>query len=196
MMAKQKKIDKRIIRTRQMLTEAFFEVLEKKGFQKMTVQDITGRANVNRATFYDHYEDKTDLFNTIIDHTFQQKLDNKIPAMADFNLGILRVLILAVFEYLGQLDTIYSRADVEHELAIETRIQPMIEELILGWLKKPRATQTKWSSTPEITASVVSWSIFGAGLMWSRDRTRFSTEHVADNTLLLIAGGLYGSLIS
>jgi AcrR family transcriptional regulator len=196
MMAGQKKIDKRIIRTRQLLTEAFFEVLEEKGFQRMTVQDITGRANVNRATFYDHYEDKADLFNSIIDHTFQQKLDNKIPAMADFNLGILRVLILAVFEYLGQLDNIYSRANVEHELAIETRIQPMIEELILGWLRKPRATQTKWSNTPEITASVVSWSIFGAGLMWSRDRSRFSAEHVADNTLLLIAGGLYGSLIS
>ena len=101
-MAEQRKIDKRIIRTRQWLSEAFFELLEEKGFQKITVQDITDGANVNRATFYDHYEDKTDLFNTIIDHTFQQKLDNKIPAMADFNLGNLRVLILAVFEYLGQ----------------------------------------------------------------------------------------------
>ena len=194
-MAEQRKIDKRIIRTRQWLSEAFFELLEEKGFQKITVQDITDRANVNRATFYDHYEDKTDLFNTIIDHTFQQKLDNKIPAMADFNLGNLRVLILAVFEYLGQLNAIISRADVEHDLAIETRIQPKIERLILDWLRKTRPTQTKWTKTPEITASVLSWEIFGSGLMWSKDRSRFSAEHIADTTLLLIAGGLYGSLI-
>ncbi|GAH73061.1 unnamed protein product, partial [marine sediment metagenome] len=51
-MAEQKKVDKRIIRTRQQLSEAFFELLEEKGFQKITVQDITDRANVNRATFY------------------------------------------------------------------------------------------------------------------------------------------------
>ncbi|MFN2189796.1 MAG: TetR/AcrR family transcriptional regulator [Candidatus Promineifilaceae bacterium] len=194
-MAEAKKLDKRIIRTRQQLTEAFFEALEEKGFQNMTVQDITDKAGVNRATFYDHYEDKTDLFNSIIDHTFQQKLDNKIPAVAEFNLTNLKVLILAVFEYLGQLHKIASRSGVEHELSVETRIQPKIEALILDWLSKSRSARTKWSSTPEITASVVSWSIFGAGLMWSKEGTRESAEHIADNTLLLIAGGVYGSLI-
>ena len=106
-MADHKKIDKRIIRTRQWLSKAFLELLEEKGLQKMTVQDITERANVNRATFYAHYEDKYDLFNTIIDHTFQQKLASKIPPLADSNLGNLRMLILAVFEYLGQLNELY-----------------------------------------------------------------------------------------
>jgi len=195
-MAEQKKIDKRIVRTRQWLSEAFLELLEEKGFQKMTVQDIADRANVNRATFYDHYEDKTDLFNTIIDHTFQQKLDRKIPAIADFNLGNLRVLILAVLEYLGQLDAIVSKADVESEPAFETRIQYKIEMQILDWLRKTPPSQMKWSMTPEITASVLSWAVYGAGLMWSKDRSRYTAEYVADNTLLLIAGGLYGSLIN
>ena len=195
-MAEQRKLDKRIIRTRQQLMEAFFEVLEEKGYQQVSVRDITKRANVNRATFYDHYEDKADLFNAIIDHTFQQKLDNKIPALAEFNLVNLRVLILAVFEYLGQLNSILSRAGTETELSVETRIQPKIEALILDWLHKTRSPQMKWSNTPEITASVVSWAIFGSGLLWSKNRTRFQAEHLADNTLLLIAGGVYGSLIN
>ena len=195
-MAEQRKLDKRIIRTRQQLMEAFVEVLEEKGYQQVSVRDITKRANVNRATFYDHYEDKADLFNAIIDHTFQQKLDNKIPALAEFNLVNLRVLILAVFEYLGQLNSILSRAGTETELSVETRIQPKIEALILDWLQKTRSPQMKWSNTPEITASVVSWAIFGSGLLWSKNRTRFQAEHLADNTLLLIAGGVYGSLIN
>lgn len=194
-MADQKKIDKRIIRTRQWLSKAFLELLEEKGLQKMTVQDISERAHVNRATFYAHYEDKYDLFNTIIDHTFQQKLESKISPMAEFNLGNLRVLILAVFEYLGQLNAIYTKAEVHPGPVIETRVQVKINELILDWLRKTQPSQMKWSSTPDITASVISWAIFGAGLMWSRDRSRYQAEHVADNTLLLIAGGLYGSLI-
>ncbi|MGB3715346.1 MAG: TetR/AcrR family transcriptional regulator [Candidatus Promineifilaceae bacterium] len=195
MMAEQKKTDKRIIRTRQWLSKAFLELLEEKGLQKMTVQDISERANVNRATFYAHYEDKYDLFNTIIDHSFQQKLASKIPAMAEFNLGNLRVLILAVFEYLGQLNAIYAKAGLHPGPVIETRVQYKINELILDWLRKTQPSQMKWSSTPDITASVISWAIFGAGLMWSRDRSRYPAEHVADHTLLLIAGGLYGSLI-
>jgi AcrR family transcriptional regulator len=194
-MAVQKKVDKRILRTRQWLSKAFLELLEEKGLQKMTVQDITDRANVNRATFYAHYEDKYDLFNAILDHSFQQKLASKIPAMAEFNLGNLRVLILAVIEYLGQLNAIYAKAEVDPGPVIETRIQTKINELLLEWLRKTQPSQMKWSSTPDITASMVSWAIFGAGWMWSRDRSKYSAEYVADNTLLLIAGGLYGSLI-
>ena len=194
-MAEQKKIDKRILRTRQWLSKAFLELLEEKGFQEMTVQNITERANVNRATFYAHYEDKYDLFNTIIDYTFQQKLASKISPMAEFNLGNLRVLILAVFEYLGQLNAIYAKAELHSGPVLETRVQDKIYEMILEWLRKTQPSQMKWSSTPDITASVISWAIFGAGLMWSRDRSRYPAEHVADNTLLLIAGGLYGSLI-
>lgn len=194
-MAGTKKVDRRILRTRQRLNEAFFEVLEEKGYQAMTVQDITDRAEINRATFYDHYEDKKDLFYSIIDHTFQQKLDNKIPALAEFNLANVKLLILAVFEYVGQLSKIAERSGVESDLPIETRIQPRIENLLLEWLGKTRQSQMKWTNTPEVTATVVSWSIFGAALMWSKDRTRDSAEHIADNTLLLLAGGLYGSLI-
>jgi AcrR family transcriptional regulator len=191
----QKKIDKRIIRTREQITDAFFELLEEKGFQQMSVQDISSRANINRATFYDHYEDKTDLFKSIVDHTFQQKLDNKIPALAEFNLGNLKILLLAVFEYLGQLNAICARAGAEPELAAEMRVQVRVEELILQWLRKIRPSKMKWSTTPEVTAAVLSWAIFGAGLKWSRDRSRASAEQTADTTLLLMAGGLYGSLI-
>ena len=181
-MVEQQKVDKRILRTRQGLSKAFLEVLEEKGFQKMTVQDITARANVNRATFYAHYEDKYDLFNTIIDYSFQQKIDSKIPAHAEFNLGNLRVLILAVFEYLGQLNAVYARAEMDPGPVIETRIQSKIYELVLDWLRKTQPSQTKWSSAPDITAAVVSWSIFGAGLKWSRDCLLYTSPSPRDRS--------------
>lgn len=53
--------DLRIRRTRKMLRDALTELTTEKGFAAITVQDITDRAMVNRATFYRHYQDKYDL---------------------------------------------------------------------------------------------------------------------------------------
>ncbi|WP_042475204.1 TetR/AcrR family transcriptional regulator [Bacillus ndiopicus] len=56
-----KKLDPRVIRTRQLLRDALVELIDEQGYEKITVQDITQRATLNRATFYLHYRDKLDL---------------------------------------------------------------------------------------------------------------------------------------
>ena len=53
-----RKMDPRIRRTRQMLQDALKRLLEEKQFDKISVQDITVLATLNRATFYAHYPDK------------------------------------------------------------------------------------------------------------------------------------------
>ncbi len=191
----EKKLDKRIVRTRQLLTQAFMELLKERGLQAITVQDITERAAVNRATFYAHFEDKYHLFNTIIDETFQQHLVGRVPKASKFDLANLRTLILVVFEYLGQLKANISPEESQYGPMVETRVQYRVNELILAWLNRTNPAELKWSMTPEITAAVVSWSIFGAGLLWSREDGQIPPHQVADNALLLIAGGLYGSLV-
>jgi len=50
------------MRTRQLLRDALVELIAERGYEKITVQDITERATINRATFYLHYSDKLDLF--------------------------------------------------------------------------------------------------------------------------------------
>ena len=62
-----KKIDLRVKRTNKMIIEAFIQ-LEKNGFEQVTVQDIADEAMINRATFYAHYKDKQDLYETIFDY--------------------------------------------------------------------------------------------------------------------------------
>ena len=55
------KIDPRIERTREALRGALMALIEEKGFDAISVQDITERARLNRATFYLHYRAKQDL---------------------------------------------------------------------------------------------------------------------------------------
>ncbi len=54
-------LDRRIQRTQQMFSNALFALIAERGYETITVQDITERANIGRATFYLHYHDKEQL---------------------------------------------------------------------------------------------------------------------------------------
>ncbi len=57
----EKKEDRRVQRTRNMLQDALVDLIIQKGYEAITVQDILDRANVGRSTFYSHYQDKEQL---------------------------------------------------------------------------------------------------------------------------------------
>ena len=68
--------DRRALRTQQALINALLELLSTRHYDKITVQDIVEHANVGRATFYSHYQNKDDLlksgFERILDTLVQQ----------------------------------------------------------------------------------------------------------------------------
>lgn len=59
------KNDARIMKSKAAIQTAFLELLEEKGFQKISASEIIKRAEINRSTFYAHYDDKFDLMNSI-----------------------------------------------------------------------------------------------------------------------------------
>ena len=63
----EKKIDRRIQRTRQLLREAVLKAILEKGYTDLTVEDITETANLGRTTFYLHYRDKKELLLDSLD---------------------------------------------------------------------------------------------------------------------------------
>ena len=70
--AMQKKVDRRVERTEQLLRSALLELIEEKGFESLTVQDIIDRANIGRATFYTHFDNKEDLLISGLDELQQE----------------------------------------------------------------------------------------------------------------------------
>ena len=69
-------IDRRRVRTRRSLEDALMSLVLQKNYEKISVQDIAGQANVGRATFYLHYRNKDDLllkslktmFDDLVEH--------------------------------------------------------------------------------------------------------------------------------
>lgn len=72
MMAKARKVDRRVQRTRQALFAALMELLGEKNYTAITISDITEQANVGRATFYLHYKDKDDLLASNLETLFAE----------------------------------------------------------------------------------------------------------------------------
>lgn len=66
-------------RSRQALCEALLALLVEKPFEKITVRDITGRADIGYATFFRHYTDKEALLNDLVADEINKLLAMTVP---------------------------------------------------------------------------------------------------------------------
>jgi len=187
-----KTIDPRVKRTRQLLQQAFMEIMQEKGFTAMTVQDITERATVNRGTFYAHFADKYALLDAITRERFQEMLANKLPAESRWEKSTLRCLILVVLEFFKELHGHCSPGDVLNPL-IERAAQKELASSLLSLLNRtsaPDGSRPRWPAPAETTAVIVSWAIFGAAVEWSQQEHKIPAEHMANHILAIITTGV------
>ena len=64
--------DKRSLRTRELLTQELISLLLTKPLSEITVTELTEATDLNRATFYLHYANIYDLFQSIEDDLIEQ----------------------------------------------------------------------------------------------------------------------------
>ena len=87
------KTDARVRYTRMVIRNSFLELLKEKPVSKITVKEICERSEINRATFYKHYQDSFDLMEQLEDellaHT-QEMLNRR--AYTDINLLYIDLL--------------------------------------------------------------------------------------------------------
>ena len=154
------------------------------------MQEITEQATVNRATFYDHFRDQYELLDYFMSKAFREELRRRLPERPGLDEESLRALVLATCDFLSGLETSCRTSDRQYRLLIEAQVASELYELLLGWIEASPHEADGRPAAPEITASVVSWAVFGAGVRWSRDGTAGSEERLADQVLSVIAGGL------
>ena len=179
------KLDPRVRRTRKLLKQAFMDLMMEKGFDAITVQDITERADSNRATFYAHYTDKFEIHDQMLVEWFRQQLTQYDVAIeTSFCGNNLRNLIFAVCDFMTQIKGGCHPADIQYKPALEDLIHAELYSIIYGWLQSIEGI-----NKPDIVSASVSWAIFGAGLQWSK-QTKHSKEDIADTVIRLVDSGL------
>lgn len=71
------------MRSKQLIANALRELALEKDYGKISIKDIVERADVGRATFYAHFEDKNDLNRFIVTQRFMGQVEIKLEAIAN-----------------------------------------------------------------------------------------------------------------
>lgn len=75
-------MDLRVQRTRRSIINAFLELRTKKPLEKITVKELSEKALINKATFYQHFSDIYELSETLEDEVIEA-IFNSIPHVND-----------------------------------------------------------------------------------------------------------------
>ena len=94
--------DPRVRRTRQLLQQALAHLLTTREFEKLSVQEITDAAGVNRATFYAHYPDKFALLECMVASRFHALLDERGIVFNGTCTSAIQGIVLGVCDFLAQ----------------------------------------------------------------------------------------------
>jgi AcrR family transcriptional regulator len=185
MLPNEQKLDPRVKRTRSLILRSFEDLLAKKNFASISVQDVTDKAQINRATFYKHFEDKYKLLDYSISQMFMQEIEKRTLNACHYTLDNLRNLIVAVCEFLSHLHSDCAQPHQQFESLVETQIKTQVYDLLTVWLK-----QTKTHISTEIPATVATWAIYGLASFWSHNKKQPALNKFVDEALPLIAVNL------
>jgi AcrR family transcriptional regulator len=174
-------IDPRVKRTHLLLRQALEELLKKKEFDKISVQDITDAATLNRATFYDHYPDKYALLECMVAHRFTDLLEVRGVRFDGGCGSALRAMVLGVCDYLAGMPGQELKQTMQPHM--EGAVISVVTQMIRAGMEQ-HSPPTGVSSS--MLAAILSWAIFGAAKDWVRNPDRCPSEAMADRVMTLL----------
>jgi AcrR family transcriptional regulator len=93
----------RLRRTQKLLRDALVELIEERGFDALTVGEITERAMVSRAAFYRTYRDKYDL----VEQIFEEAMNALLAAVEDLGRQHPAEIWVTFFEHIAAYERLY-----------------------------------------------------------------------------------------
>jgi len=93
----------RLRRTQKLLREALIELIEERGFEALTIGEITERAMVSRAAFYRNYQDKYDL----VEQIFEEAMSALLGAVGELGREHPASIWVKFFEHIAEYERLY-----------------------------------------------------------------------------------------
>ena len=110
-------MDRRQIKTKKAILDAFEHLLKKKSYNKITVKEIIDEANIGRTTFYDHFDTKDavldEVCDTLFDHVFYLSSDVKTMHHFSFNNSDVKTIITHLLYHLKEDQQAITRLLIE-----------------------------------------------------------------------------------
>ncbi len=191
------KDDLRVRRTRKLLQEAMISLTINKGFNALTVQDISEQAMVNRATFYRYYQDKYDLMDKYMEEQYDLLLvsddaDARPPKRADVPTeptpGLVRM-----WEHIG-VNAAFFRVMLgpRGDSAFTQKVRDFIEKRFRSVL--PDIPETARLLPIDLCLNYISSASIGCIIWWLENNMPCSPHQMAAWSMLLSNADLVAAM--
>jgi AcrR family transcriptional regulator len=121
--------DRRVMRTRRMLHQALLELMDEKDYERITIRDLTDRADIGYATFFRHYQGIDELMLEIFAGIIDDLEAQALQAGADYYEREGRLM----FESAARSPSLY-RA-VLRSRAFSRKLQNHVQGMMLSHLR-------------------------------------------------------------
>ncbi len=181
-----KRPDRRGPRTRRLLRDALISLILEKGYDAVTVQDITDRANLGRATFYLHFKNgKDQLLMTSLREMFDDLKARIIPPPPDMPLGDMAMRMVP-FQHAFEYRDLYRVTLLSQQGT--AAIVNGIREYLAGSMRE-RIDVAVGERQPLVPLDVLANYLAGAMISliswWLKQDTHYTSEQMAEMFRLL-----------
>lgn len=190
--------DRRVNRTRRLLREALTALILEKGYDAVTIEDITRRADLGRTTFYLHYRDKEHLFLESIEQSADElaRQISQIPLEMQFNQSNegTSLPVALVFEHAAQNADLY-RAMLRSEGSIKatSRLRELAAHYALEFTQRwfeYRQPSLQPRIPLELMAQFFAASLLGMLIWWLEAGMPYSPQEMARYLRQLVLHGI------
>lgn len=175
-----KKLDRRVRRTRKLLSESLLTLITEKDYDSITIQDITDQADLNRATFYLHYGTKEELLIAALESRFDEvvaKVEAKGGFMEDWtNWQDIVVIYEHVREYAPLYKVLLGGKGQAH---VVNRIIDYIAEVDERSLRETLGNDVEPPIPLELVARQMAGSLYALLSWWVINDMPNSVEYMA-----------------
>jgi len=120
--------DRRVRRTQHLLAKALIALTLEKGYEAVTIRDITERADIGYATFFRHYRDKDELLKDVLDVVLTELTDLLSPTMPKADSTDVGVLLFHYVQKQSEIFRVLLRSHALLENIIEIATQNIVNE--------------------------------------------------------------------
>jgi AcrR family transcriptional regulator len=185
------KEDARIIKTKENLVSSFEALLSEKKFEDITINEVCQKANIRRATFYKHFEDKYDFLGYFM-KTLRVKFDKTGKYGApDATVGYYIEYAHEIINFLDENDKIL-RNILESEDA-GSIINVIVMENLKETRKKLRESVRKGLKLPASVNTVADMLVGGVAVVlfnWFEEGRPIPREKLLEEiTAIITIGG-------
>ncbi|KAA3643179.1 MAG: TetR/AcrR family transcriptional regulator [Chloroflexi bacterium] len=188
-------MDRRYLRTEQLLIDAMLDLIHQKPFQAITIEDIVTCAGVARKTFYAHHPNKDELLWA----SLMTKFEEVVEATSDVDPYTLlmdnKPLSYPVFMHVSEYQLFYTSILAEQgNETLSWKIGDYMAQQSFLKHEPLRELAPRMTVPPELIASTLSGALLGAIRCWLQTGLRETPEQMAYRFSQLLAPGILQSM--